>query len=90
MILLLLVRKSEIVLDSGFDAVDSGFQVPDSGFFDSGTAILDSNPYSLSYTGRNPKQKFPGFRNPDSLACGDFWEEVWGRKPKLGWKKCVT
>ena len=66
MILLLLVRKSKIVLDSGFDAVDSGFQVPDSGFFDSGTAILDSNPYSLSYTGRNPKQKFPSFRIPQA------------------------
>ena len=65
MLLSLLVTKSEIVLDSGLDAMDSGFQVPDSGFFDNGTAILDSNRYSLSCTGRNPKQQFPGFRIPD-------------------------
>lgn len=31
------------------------------------------------------KQKFA-----DSFACGDFWEEVWGRKTKRGVKEYVT
>ena len=35
-------RKSEIVLNSEFDAVDSVFQVRDSRFFVRGTGILDS------------------------------------------------
>ena len=62
--------------------LDSKLWIPN--FFLSGTWIPDSHfsriPDSLSEIPKSKaldagfhKEKFPGFRNPDNLTCGDWW-----------------
>ena len=75
-------------MDSGFRAVDSGFQSLDSRSFpvelgfripivsgipDSYSCIPDSKPQDSGFHW----QKFPGFRNPDSLTCIKGSRTVW-------------
>ena len=75
-------------MDSGFRAVDSGFQLLDSRSFpvelgfripivsgipDSYSCIPDSKPQDSGFHW----QKFPGFRNPDSLTCINGSKTVW-------------
>ena len=67
-------RQSRI-LGSTPRTQDSGFPVRDSGFFVSGTWIPDSIvngiPDSKAQDWRFHKQKFPRFRNPDSVTWGE-------------------
>ena len=75
-------------MDSGFRAVDSGFQLLDSRSFpvelgfripivsgipDSYSCIPDFKPQDSGFHW----QKFPGFRNPDSLTCIKGSKTVW-------------
>ena len=53
----------KIVLEYGFHAVEFGFQTLDSGFFVSGKRLRDSGFH---------RQKFPRFRNLESLKTGDI------------------
>ena len=77
-----LVRESKTVVDSGFHALDSGLWTPDSryGIPDSLSLELGFRILILIVSGisdskaqdsRFRKQKFPRFRNPDSVTWGE-------------------
>ena len=56
-------REQKTVQEYGFHAVEFGFQTLDSGFFVSGNRLRDSGFH---------RQKFPRFRNLDSLKTGNI------------------
>ena len=70
---------SKTFLDSGFHAVDSGFQVQ------------NYRSFSVELGFWIPHQKFPWFRNPDSLTWGEIsivftskdMQNIWKDKEKL-------
>ena len=95
-----LERESRAVLDSGFHAANSRFQVTgfqslsmelgfwipiDCGIPDSLSCILDSK----TQDSRFQKQKFPRFRNPDSLTLGDMSDSFCARTKTISGRASV-
>ena len=50
--------------------VGHGFRIP---IFSRIPDSLSKIPKSKALDGGFHKEKFPGFRNPDNLTCGDWW-----------------